>query len=474
MSLSSSISNALSGLSVSSRAAHLVSSNLANAMNENYSRQEIELGSSREGGATIAGVSRVVDTALLADGRSARAGMELSSGRADGARALEDIIGTPDDPSSLPAHVNRFDAALRFLEGDPGSRIRLQEVASSASALSNSLGVAQASIQSQRLSADRQISQEIKVLNASLEQIVKLNGQILSANVNGRDTNVLLDQRQSLVDQVSALVPVREMPRAHGAVSLVSATGMMLLESTAVAIEFTRTNQILPHMTLEDGQLGGISIDGEQVSTTAENGPFAGGRLQALFEIRDEMAPKAQDKIDAFALDLAVRFQDIPADGSIGVGDPGLFTDSSARAEFATQTGLAGRLLLNANVDPQVGGEPWRLRSGLNAGTEGAPGTATLIANMISSLSNHAPDAGSIFDHAVSLTSFSAQLTSNHERQESFSSAQFEQMTQLKLQNGVDTDAELQKLLVIETNYAANARVLQAIDEMFDTLMRMN
>ena len=473
MSLSSSISNALSGLAVSSRAAQLVSSNLANAMNENYSRQEIELASAREGGAVISGIGRIVDTALLADSRNARAGFNLSSERADSARALERIVGSPDDPSSLPAHVNSFDAALRFLESDPSSDIRLREVVSTASALSERLVQAEVSIQSERLSAERQISQELSLLNANLQQIVELNDQIVAANVNRRDSNALLDQRQMLIDQVSALVAVREMQRSHGAVSLVSGNGMMLIDVSAVSFDFTRANQILPHMSFENGQLSGVSIDGDTLNMSS-SGPLAGGRLQAFFEVRDQTAPQAQEQIDAFALDLAARFHDLPNDLTMLPGQPGLFTDNGARADVANQSGLAGRLSLNGSVDPFQGGELWRLRGGLNALTEGASGNAALITDMISALSLQSPAKGSIFDHAASLTSNASQLTASFEQKESFANAQFQQLTNMHLQNGVDTDSELQKLLTIETHYAANAKVIQTIDEMLSTILRIN
>jgi flagellar hook-associated protein 1 FlgK len=41
------------------------------------------------------------------------------------------------------------------------------------------------------------------------------------------------------------------------------------------------------------------------------------------------------------------------------------------------------------------------------------------------------------------------------------------------LETGVDTDRELQNLLVIEQAYAANARVLQTLDQMIQRLMEL-
>jgi flagellar hook-associated protein 1 FlgK len=38
---------------------------------------------------------------------------------------------------------------------------------------------------------------------------------------------------------------------------------------------------------------------------------------------------------------------------------------------------------------------------------------------------------------------------------------------------GVDSDAELQKLLLVEQVYAANAKLIQAVDEMLEQLMEI-
>ncbi len=43
----------------------------------------------------------------------------------------------------------------------------------------------------------------------------------------------------------------------------------------------------------------------------------------------------------------------------------------------------------------------------------------------------------------------------------------------IELENGVDTDNELQKLLVIERSYAANAKVIQTVEALLDQLMRI-
>ena len=58
--------------------------------------------------------------------------------------------------------------------------------------------------------------------------------------------------------------------------------------------------------------------------------------------------------------------------------------------------------------------------------------------------------------------------------EQSFASAKLSALTDLEAQNGIDTDQEMQDLLVIEKNYAANAKVIQAVADMIDTLIRLD
>jgi flagellar hook-associated protein 1 FlgK len=54
-----------------------------------------------------------------------------------------------------------------------------------------------------------------------------------------------------------------------------------------------------------------------------------------------------------------------------------------------------------------------------------------------------------------------------------FATARHDELFQSLAGQGVDSDAELQKLLLIEQSYAANARVMQAVDEMLQRLMEI-
>ena len=66
MSLTSAFNNASSGLTVALKAASVVSSNLANALSENYGRREISILPLVEGGSIASKIVRQVDERTLA------------------------------------------------------------------------------------------------------------------------------------------------------------------------------------------------------------------------------------------------------------------------------------------------------------------------------------------------------------------------------------------------------------------------
>ena len=59
------------------------------------------------------------------------------------------------------------------------------------------------------------------------------------------------------------------------------------------------------------------------------------------------------------------------------------------------------------------------------------------------------------------------------ETEASFTSARYGALQDLELGAGVDTDRELQDLLLIERAYAANAKVVQTVDDMMKILLGM-
>lgn len=484
MSISSALSNALSGLSANARAAGVVSANLANIQTDGYGRREIELTHDLRGaggGVRVNGITRHVDGGILSDRRLADSALAYSETRAQFLHEITSSVGTPDQPGSLAARVSALEAALVTAASRPEAENRLQAVAQRAADVTAGFNAVSEDIQAQRMRAEEQIERAVHALNADLSQMHDLNTQIQNAHRRGLDVSSLLDHRQVVVDRIADLVPVREIPREHGAIALMTSGGALLLDGSSATLEFTRSNVIEPHMTLGGNLLSGIKINGESVAPAGAQSPISGGRLSALFDVRDTLATTAQRQVDALARDIIERFQDPTLDGTIGGSELSLFTDAGTIFDASDETGIAGRMQLNALVDPNLGAQLWRLRDGLGATAPGAAGDATLLHAMSDALSSRKvmvsggldAGSGSVAQHLGEMVSQLTQNALTADRATSFAAVRQFGLEERLLSEGVNSDDETAHLLLIEQSYSANARMLQTLDEMIKTLLRI-
>lgn len=486
MSITSALSNAFTGLSAASRTAEVISNNVANSMTEGYSRKTADLAARTVGGAgagvRVAGMQRAADPQATADRRKFDAEVGeadvLSSARSQLAAAW----GTPGTVTSLPSRASGLEIALRDLADTPESTSLQSRAASAGRDLTRSIQSISTETARVRVDADASITRQVNIVNSSLRQIEQLNREIQVRSASGGDFTALEDQRQQLVDQVSSLIPIKTYPRGGDQVAIYAKGGGALLDGKAFELGFEPTGVITQDMTIASGALSGITLNGVDVEIGHGGGLLDGGALAANFEVRDIIAPAEGARIDAYAMDLAMRFQDPTVDTTLAVGDPGLFTIGGMAADPSDPEGAAALFALNAAADPAQGGNAWRLRDGMNAATEGAAGNDVILRNLLSAFNDpRAPSAdagvGGLYgsaDLAAELTSMAASGATQAQ------SALGARETQLELAAtteaaamGVDTDQELAHLLLVEQAYAANARVLQTVDTLLKRLMEI-
>lgn len=484
MSITGALNNALTGLSASARAAQITASNLSNALTPGYGRRELDLISQSQGatgGVRITGTTRHVDAGLIADRRMAGSNHLEASSKAAYHNKLELLVGLSDAPGSLSQRFADFESALVAASSRPDEQVRLDHVATAAEKLTDRFRDISTGIQAMREQADTNINQMVHQLNASLEQVEKLNIQITKLQNSPDDALSLLDSRQRVIDDISNIVPVRVVARDNGAVALFSAGGAILIDGPAPTLEFTPTPTIAPHFSTGNGLLSGISINGHAVNVDPNNGPLIGGDLAAQFAVRDELSVSSQATLDGLALDVISRFQDPALDPTLGATDAGLFTDQGSVFVAGSETGISGRIELNALVSQNGANETWRIRAGLGAATSGATGDATLINTMITALADRRTPASSEFGttprSVVGLignlsTRFSTEKYAT-DRELGFLSNQLTTLEERELSLGVDSDQEMQRLLLIEQSYAANAKMIETVDELIQTLLRI-
>jgi len=473
MSLSSAFNSAMSGLNVNSRLTDVISGNLANALTPGYARRELDLqAQGTHAGVTVTGVTRHSDPVLIADRRLADSALAYAQTRADFTTSIERALGLPGEGGSIADRIGTFEAAIATASSRPEDDTRLSTVLEAATALAKALNSASGQFETLRSRADADIADAVGQLNTKLAEVAEINSRIVSARSGGHETAALEDRRQQAVDAIAELVPVRQLERDRGAVALVSTGGALLLDGRPAQLGFEGTPLVTAHMTVENGLVAELEINGRPVPTGAD-GPLAGGRLAALFGNRDEIGIEAQRGLDALARDLVQR-----AEGLTPPPSPGLFTDAEARFDPAAEAGIAGRIALNPAVDPASSGALFRLRTGPDAAAAGNPADAPYLAALGDVLAARQPlvpgDARrDLSGHAARLSSEVAQARLTAEDSVSFASGQAGELRELELRGGVDSNAELQRMLMVEQAFSANARMIQTLDDMMQTLLRI-
>lgn len=480
MSIARALSNAMSGLTATARGTETVAANLANAMTPSYARREVvqtaqTLGG-QGGGVRIEGIQRIVNTGLLAQSRLGEAARAEGGTRLTFLDRMEQAIGSPGAIGGLGEVLTNFRTALQSAASRPDDTLRLQQAVEGADRLADALNAASAEVQKARGSADQAIAADVTTLNEGLERVAALNRKIAYVQSNGGDLSSLLDQRQGVVDNLAHIVPLQEVARDNGQVALFTMEGAALLDGSRPAvIGFDPAGAVIPTiLSLSRLTLNGTSLGDAQMRL------FAGGSMGANFAIRDQLAPQLQAELDGLAFDLQSRLSDPATDPTVGAGQPGLFTDGGQVVGPADLVGLSDRLKLNLSLVPSKGGEVWRIRTGAAATQPGNIGDPTFLNAISAAIDRAAPSTTQPgLGNATLAGRFSGVESGVSARRVSAEgdlavrAAQSDILRSGLAADSVDSDAEMQRLLQYETTYAANARVIQAIEDMMDQILRL-
>jgi flagellar hook-associated protein 1 FlgK len=482
MTIMGAMNTAISGLAAASRGAAVVSNNLANALTEGYGRRELDLAARAGGGGgvVIVGETRFTNTVLLTDRRSADGTFARQGVAASFFEQVQTVMGEPGSGRSLDDLVTAVETGLLAASAQPQSVMRMEQVVDDLSRLTGRLAEIGGAIQTERARADAAIGDAVGRLNADLARLETLNEDIRRDVLRGGNGGALLDEREALIDRVAELVPVREMDRGNGVVALISEGGI-LMDGPAPRIGFDVTPVVTEFQTYDGGHLSGMTINGEPVDLDRGRHMLSGGEISGLLAVRDVEGPAAMARLDAFARDLIERVGSAGVDPTVSAGAPGLLTDAGAAFDLADETGLSRRIAVNGLVDPALGGAGWRLRDGLGATTPGDAGNTALLQRLGAALgeygaaaSIHAPEgrftAAGLAAAIYSKLGVERVATETDMAQAAASASAISRSLEDRT---VDSDAEMQRLLLIEQAYAANARVISAARQMLDRLMEI-
>ncbi|MBZ9866088.1 flagellar hook-associated protein FlgK [Mesorhizobium sp. CA15] len=479
MSLSSALSIAQSALLATSKQTSVVSRNVADASNPDYTRR-IAVVTSTAPGARAVEIQRAANELLFRQNLSALSAWSGQSALYNGMDQLELSVNGVDNASSPSTALAKLQQSLQLYATTPSNQNLGTSVIDAAKQVVNSLNSGTKAIQDFRTQADSQIATAVDDLNSLLGQFQDANKAVISGTRSGTDVSDALDQRDALLKKISEYVPVSTFTRGDNDMVVTTKDGTTLFETVPRSVTFA------PSAGYSAGTPGNtVYIDNVPVSAGTGDNATADGKLAGLLKLRDGVASTMQSQLDEIARGLITAFAETAPSQPNAAG---LFTWSGAPAIPAAGTlvdGLAGSIGVNAAFDPSAGGNPALLRDG------GANGAAYVVNTGNASYSDLLIGYGNKLDQpmafdasagiAVSsgVSDYAANAIGWFEgvRQQASTNADSKQAlaarTAEALSNdtGVNVDQEMSLLLDLEHTYQASAHMMKTVSDMLDALM---
>jgi flagellar hook-associated protein 1 FlgK len=348
------------------------------------------------------------------------------------------------DSSGISADMTAFFNAVSQLSLDPSSASQRQAVLTKAQNVADSFHNSATLLNQVRANLNLSVGESVQQVNALTQKIAELNGKVDQMQKLGQEPGGLEDQRVELIKQLSGLIDVNTITTEHGDTLTTGDGTALVVGGQSFSLQ----------LSADSAGMQRVMAFGQDITASIK-----GGKLAGALNVRDQVIPDLQNKIDTLASDFASAINTAHRSGFDLNGAAGgdLFSVSSTVAGSASSIGVA------INSTDKIAAS-----SDGSAGSSGNCTVLTAVQNQkLSSGANALESYSNIVFRVGSLT---AQTKAEIDATD---------VTLQQLQNqrgsisGVSIDEESANLIRYQHAFQAAARVVSVIDEMTRTILQM-
>ncbi len=298
MALTAGLNMAIRGMMTTAVKTTLSSQNITNADKTGYSRKELQVnylttntGSTPVAGIVVGTTDKFMVKALVGDISTYSAKNVVSS-------SLDYYVtqvGNTDGTNSLSNYLDSMYSTLQYLATNPETNANKSEVVQTADGLASSLRDLTNDIQKLRLQNEQKIADSVNNINAIIDRINTLNEKITGGVSGDSSTAEYEDQRNLELQNLAGEMDIQYFYTANNRLQLYTGDGQALLLSQPQKLTYAVTNQV-NSTTLYPADFSPISLNGADITNSLRSGKLAG-----YIDLRDDIYPKEQAKLDEFA-----------------------------------------------------------------------------------------------------------------------------------------------------------------------------
>lgn len=450
MSLAVALNAAVSGLFANQRAIAATSENIANVNTPNFVRREVQFQAdsipNQFAGVDVNIARAAVDRFLQGATLGGNADEAAATVIAEALSRIESSLGAPGDNISYANKLDEAFAALTQLSANPSSLAAKADALHALQAAFDAFARTSGAIAGESDGALGRLNQGVARVNTLLGEIYRLN-QVVQDSAGAAD---LLDQRLS---ELSIYLSISVARSDDSRVEVSAADGTLLANSAGhTALGVTAG----PPTAITLSSVDPVSGGGAQISSDISAG-IRSGEIAGLLVLRNVELPRLQALVESTARNVATALNSVYA-GNVATG-------------ATAPTGSP--LLLEVNgaflVDPALLSDPSafaiaRPSGGGAAGANDGAG-AILLADIAVT-----PAGGAVAASIAQLGSAARNAALSAETNRALAT---ELNARASADAGVNLDEELSNLILYQRAYGANARVISAIDELWQSLLQI-
>lgn len=297
--LSASLNTAVQAMLTDQAALSTTSNNIANANTPGYSRQTVELAEApptQYGGLLIGNgvqLEAIVSqhSSLLQTQLDQETQQQSKYNSYLGTMQQVQTLFNETSGTGLQSSITGFFNSIQQLSTDPSNTSLRAGVLTAAQNMAQAFSSSSSNLISLQRNVDLSVSQSVNQINTLTSQIAQLNGEISAANQIGQNAGSFVDQRDQLVNQLSGLIDVSEIPAGNGSLTLTTTGGTSLVVGTQ---NFQLNTQPDPTTGFQQ-----VYSQGSNITSTVTGGSL-GGAIQA----RDTTIPSILSSLDSLASNL--------------------------------------------------------------------------------------------------------------------------------------------------------------------------
>lgn len=475
---------AYSGMYVSQAALAATSTNLANINTTgatvvrvaNSEQNILANGTSIGSGVTVAAITRARDQLLDNTYRAQNADTGYWAVKSGNLEYMQEILSEfeADDGTSsngLQQSLEDFFNAWEELAKDPGSSSNRQAVTEAAATLLGNFSEIENQLQQLQEDAVNGVIDGVDSLNELAQQVAELNNKIIMAEADGSEASYLRDQRDVLLDEMSALADISVTETNSGLQVMLG--GVTLVNSSTVhtlTVEGTGSdeNPLTVKWTDSDNM---AKISSGSIKAYLEDADQSGYETINSGDIPYSFTTNSNSSISTMrqALNdlittLAVEINSLHSSGS------GL--DGSTGVDFFTTADSSQPLsITNIQVNTELGDTD---KLAAASGDETGDNT---IADAICGLNSEecwqfdglAMDLNNFYEAFISWIGTTGDDTASKYETQTTLVTQIDNERQSV--SSISIDEEMSKMIVYQNAYAASARVMSTIDSLIGDLI---